>query len=124
MAAGLVGLNFINKGLFNRIYGAEGISNAAAKVLSALPKELDDASDRILDKLAKATSDKKIRTKWKKTQLSDKEILITNTDKNAAIAEYGNLSKSPDAPIRKTINDDPLDRKQIMKKLQNMFAGR
>jgi hypothetical protein len=123
MAAGLVGIHILNKRLFAKFFSKDGISRAAEKTLSAFEKEFNNSASDVLEKIRGATNNKAVKNSWRKEVVSPNEILICSSHKRAPVIEYGSIKTTPQAPIRKTLAHDPLNRRALTKKLLDIFKG-
>lgn len=123
MASKPLGVQILNKALFNRFFANDGIKKSAEAVLNKFPREFDAAADRVLKSVRNLTTDKSVKNSWKKTQVSPTEILISSNNKRAPLVEYGSTKRRPQAPIRKTLAGDPLDRREMTRKIRDIFNG-
>jgi hypothetical protein len=117
------GLEIINAPLFDKLFKRQGIIKAAQKVASRIDSILDLKSLDIIDKLRSFTKDPAIKESWHSIKLDNSDIKIYNSHSDAELSEFGDVNRIPEAPVRKTLLDDPLDKQALTKKILDIFKG-
>ena len=118
-----VALSIINGTLLKKLTSGGGMAKIARKTLDDINKTVDNKVNILFDTVVN-NSPKYIRKDWKRYTLKNNNVvthIIENSNPGAITAEFGSLKRAPSAPIRKAIQYDPLNIRDIGKKLRDSF---